>query len=194
MLNKVGLVVIFIVLIAQSVLIGIGYKKIDKLESTKSNQSVAPQSVSEANASTALMAASMSVPAVAVSEQKVYLPELRIALPLNETSVSLLYAGRQVGNAADERTTVYDATTRALATQSTAGSDQRLACYPVRLAFEEQPKPFNPNEKANTPVKLKDGRTLQVYTASDSTCEARWNVANVKPAELAKLFAEATSY
>lgn len=138
----------------------------------------------------ALVAVGMSQPAISVTEKKVYFPELKIALPLSDEAVSLLYATRQTGN----KQVTYDITNRALASQPSAGFQTQFACTPVRLSFEASANPFNQNEQNNAAVKLADGRTLQIYTYTNKACQPQWDAADVNPSKIAQLFAQATSY
>lgn len=182
-----------LVLVVQCILIGVGYSKIHKLETSKTS----PQSQSQPDMSAsmaALNAISFNQPAISVSDNKVYLPEVNLALPLNETTLSLLYSGRETGNPSKQTQTTYDVTTRGLASLSPAGFQQQLACYPIRLAFEDKSNPFNPYEKDNSAVKLADGRTLQIYADSNPKCSPQWQAAKVSPDAIKKVLEQATSY
>jgi hypothetical protein len=178
------------VLVIQSVFISVSFSKIHKLENAKNPDQRNSFAVSMA----ALNATGFSQPAVSVSDNKVYLPDIRLALPLNSDTTSLLYSSRETGNPTEQTTTTYDVTTRSLASLSPVGFQQQLACYPIRLAFEDKANPFNPHEKDNAAVKLADGRTLQIYAHDDSKCAAQWQAAKIDPDTLKNAFKQATSY
>jgi len=179
-----------LVLVGQSTLLAIGFKKIHTLETTKPSVLSQDQQNLSATTMTALSAVSMSEPVVSVGDNKVYLPYLRIALPIDSTSLQLLYSARSVG----ENSFTYDVTTRGLASLSPIGFQTRLACTPLRLAFEAKPNPYNPHESNNASVKLADGRTLQIYADSDTTCDAQWRAAGVDPDVMKTTFVQAQSY
>ncbi|MDB5186526.1 MAG: hypothetical protein JWL85_1049 [Candidatus Saccharibacteria bacterium] len=195
LINPITVTILLVAIaLTQSVLIGISFNKIHKLESAKSAAQNQEQQDKSAVSMAALNAASFNQPAVSVSDNKVYFPDIHLALPLNNDTVSFLYTGRQVGNPNKQTITTYDVTTRGLASLSPVGFQQRLACDPVRLAFEDKANPFSPHEKNNSSVKLADGRTLQIYAYSDSTCNAQWQAANVDPILIKSTFEQATSY
>ncbi|MDB5170031.1 MAG: hypothetical protein JWN82_427 [Candidatus Saccharibacteria bacterium] len=181
-------VLLVLILLAQSACIALSFDKIHKLETAKPADDLLSISMNALNAS------GLSQPAVSVGDNKVYFPELRLALPLNDTTTSLVYHGRSVGNAAGTTGVTYDVTTRGLASLSPVGFQTRLACDPIRLAFEAKANPFNPYEKNNAAVTLADGRTLQIYAFSEPACDAQWQAVGVKPDVLKNIFKQATSY
>lgn len=183
-------VVVVAALIVQAVCISAAFNKNRELETslrrldTQQGQQLPQDSLN------ALGAVGMSQPAVSVTEKRVYLPELKLALPLSDEAVSLLYSSRQV----DGGQTTYDVTNRALASQLSAGYQVQFSCTPIRLSFENKANPFNQNEQTNPAVTLADGRVLQIYTYTNKACQAQWDAAKVDPATIAQLFAKATSY
>jgi hypothetical protein len=182
-----------IVVIVQFALLAVCFSKIHTLESHRPAAQNRRRQAESPAAMTALSAISFNQPAVSVSDNKVYLPDMKLSLPLTDTAFTLLYSGRQTLSNG-QTATVYDVTTRSLASLSPAGFQQRLACYPLRLAFEAKPNPFNPHEKDNSAVKLADDRTLQIYANDDEACAPQWQAANVKPDALEQAFEQATSY
>lgn len=147
------------------------------------------QAVGDATA--ALSALRLNQPAVSVSDKKVYFPELKLALPLNDTSLSLLYSGRSTK---DDGVYTYDLTTRELAALPTAGFQKELSCMPVRFSFETKANPYNQHEIAGREVKLADGRTLQIYAYANNVCNEQWDVAKVDPVAIADTLKQAVSY
>jgi hypothetical protein len=146
----------------------------------------------QANASVGIDAASFSPAVISIKDSKVYLPDVGLQLPLDFKVTGLLYDMRQTGGP-DTTTTVYDVTTRELV--STPQPLKATSCTsPVRLGFGIKADPFNPNEKTNTPVKLADGRTLQIYTNTDPSCAQHWKSTSTIPADIAQMFQKATSY
>lgn len=132
-------------------------------------------------------------PVISVSENSVYLPNIRIKLPLDDQSLAMVYSSREVGNPDKKMDTTYDVATQDFLNEA-AYMTTRLACYPVRFSFEVKANPFNPNEHAGTPVSLADGRTMQIYTAADKSCLKVWTQTKTNPAALAATLQKATSY
>lgn len=178
------------VVVMQGIFILIGLSRINQLEDSVANSNT--QHISQ-DASSALQAVGLSQPAVSVSNDKVYLIDSRLVLPLTKESASLLYSSREVGPQKELKTT-YDVTTRALAALPAQGFQDQFACTPVRFSFETSANPYNADEKPNPAIKLSDGRTLQVYTYTNADCDAQWQAAGVDPSAIAQLFAKATSY
>lgn len=201
--------ILITILALQTVAITVAYVKINTLrKADNSNLLALNQQNTSAAAITALNAVGFSQPAVSVSENRVYLTDLKLSLALNDTTSSLLYAKREVGahhtedheheegegQHDEELVTVYDVSTRALVSLSPIGFQQQLACNPIRLAFEDKSNPFNPNESNSASVKLADGRTLQIYAGGDPQCQNQWEAANISPDNLKKEFEQARSY
>ncbi|MGF7228568.1 MAG: hypothetical protein ACQR33_01135 [Candidatus Saccharibacteria bacterium] len=149
---------------------------------------------SSRDALNALNVVSLSQPAVSVADNKVYLPDIHLALPLNTTTAALLYDSREVGSTQKTTGTTYDVTTRALATLPSSSFQDQFSCSPVRFSFEATANPYNPHEKTNTAVKLADGRMLQIYTYTNTACNAQWKAAGVVPNTITQAFEQATSY
>lgn len=133
------------------------------------------------------MAPSVVVP----SENFVYLPDIRLKLPISNLAAQLVYGSRNLGTKADEQ--VVDISTASYESFVPIQS-HRLACMPVRIAFEAQPNPYNPSEKPQKPVKLAGGRTLQIYATSEPSCDERWKLTGVRSFDIASLFQQARSY
>lgn len=138
--------------------------------------------------------ASFKLPVVSVSENVVYIPEMRIKLPLDEQSLSINYSVREVGNAKGITGVTYDVATRDFLNNAPYVTTSVSACVPVRLAFESKPNPYNPHEHPQKAVTLSDGRTLQIYATSDDSCHDAWTAGQTDPLKLAALFQKAGSY
>lgn len=120
----------------------------------------------------------------------VYMPELKIKLPFNQTSKTIVYDVRldqnlkQETQEADVSTTLYTPPAK----MTIIGCSNM-----VRLKIEPTQRTYNPNEKAYS-VKLNDGRTLQVYQAINiKECVDKWDVL-ANPTRLTKEFLKAESY
>jgi hypothetical protein len=189
------LLILFVAVLiaAQGILMSVVFYKVHTLENSVANLKNKSQPASE-DAIIALNAASLSQPAISVSENKVYFPEVSLSIPLSKQATTLLYSGRTVGGEPAKATTTYDVTTRPFASLSNGGFQTELSCIPVRFSFEAIANPYNDHEKPAKPVKLADGRTLQVYTYSNQKCDAQWKAANVDPGTIAELFEKASSY
>lgn len=183
------LISLAVIIVVQGILLYAGFTKIHDLEVSQEAATQTQLAVSMA----ALSTASLSQPVLAVADNKVYLPEMRIAVPLTVASQSLLYGSREVGDKGNTATT-YDVTVRGLSSLSPVGMQQTLACTPLRVTFEDKVNPFNPHEKPATAVKLSDGRTLQIYRYSNAVCDPQWQASGTDPVMLAQLFEQATSY
>jgi hypothetical protein len=136
-------------------------------------------------------AASMSAVVASLSDNAVYMPSIRLKLPLTKDTLQLLYSTRSVGLKGDQQTTDVDTRTDA---SFSLGTVQRLACTPVRLAFEAKPNPHNPHETVRATVALADGRTLHAYSFEDESCNQKYGFTGTDPVRLAALFNSATSY
>lgn len=181
-----------LVLVAQSVVLGMTVRKVRNLERKISDTSTGQGTTD--GVMTALNAVALSQPAISVSESKVYFPDMNLQIPLSKQATTLLYGSRTVGGEPAKAMTTYDITTRPLASFYGVGYQTELSCTPVRLAFEAAANPYNNHEKPSSPVKLADGRTLQIYTYSNQKCDAQWKAANVDPTAIAALFEKASSY
>jgi hypothetical protein len=140
---------------------------------------------------TATSAASLNHVVVSVSDNAVYFPDLHLKLPLNNTTLNLVYSVR--ANAPGSNTTVIDVDTQSDATY-TAPMLQTFSCTPLRLAFESKPNPYNPHEKDDESVTLADGRILQVYAYHQSSCDVQYQAEGMNTDALAAQFKAATSY
>ena len=138
-------------------------------------------------------AASFAHVTPSVSDNAVYLPDVRLKLPLNDTTLQLLYSPRTMGSAQKATTAVIDVSTTAEASYPQQPL-QRLACIPVRLAFEAKSNPYNPHEKNVGSVTLADGRTLQIYAFHEPSCDLAFHVTNTDTDALGALFKQARSY
>jgi hypothetical protein len=186
-------VLLVAIIAVQSFLIASAFHKINILEKKVHPELAGELNTVAANSQVGINFASHTPPAISVKESKVYLPELKLQLPLNDTSLGILYATNKSISHGNPLT-LYDVSTRSLAATPQPSMKVTSCTDVIQLRFETKADPFNTNQKSNPPIKLADGRTLQVYTNTDPTCSQLWNAANVKPAGIAQLFQQATSY
>jgi len=187
-LKRIGFVLLGGIIVLQFVLLGVLFSRFQHYKrdtDTVIGQLTLDQNVGLHNVGLLRVTA---VPA----ENIVYLPDIHLKLPLNESTLGLVYGKRTTesnGKSMDvvDVTTLTDATTEPF-------PNQRLACVPVRLAFEDKANPYNPHEIAQLAVKLGDGRTLQIYKFQDDSCNGRWQITQTDPAKIAEAFQSAKSY
>lgn len=120
----------------------------------------------------------------------VYIPELRIKLPLNDATKTLLYSMRSDKQISDSATEA-DVTSSFFVPpdKQTVMNCSNL----VRLKVEAKANPYSPHEKP-TSVTLTGGRTLQVYESFNlKECTDAWNN-SISPATIAAEFKNAQSY
>lgn len=128
------------------------------------------------------------------NSKMLYLPELSIKLPYNETSGSLVYSMRmdENGVASDEIDVSSDKFLR-------PGGLTQLDCTQfLRLKIEDSANPYNPAEQAYT-YKLQDGRSLQVYVFSgdlegNKECLNEYEAQKVYPKDYLEAFEAVQSY
>lgn len=186
--QKVVILLAALVFLAMLTFLGILYDRFYqyRLDSNAAIESLQTQ--------VAEMAGSMSLSRVAVvpSDDAVYIPELRIKLPINQTTLSLMYSVRSV---TEQDTVKQEADISTVAEEAyVPTTPQRLACQPVRLAFEAKANAYNPHETPQQAVKLADGRTLQIYAFHEDSCTAHWKYTGVDSDKIAQVFQQAKSY
>lgn len=181
--------VLIFVLLTQSVSILIlGLRQRSLSHSTdaqfKSITSVAEQAVN----------ASSYIPIRAsIAGNAVYIPELRLKLPLNDTTLAFEYSLRADSKDKTQAFTEADITTRDLV--SAAPVDATISCSnPVRIKYETSSNPYNPHETNVVSVKLANGKTLQVYAFHHTDCSTAFNLAHIDSDALGKVFKQAVSY
>lgn len=127
------------------------------------------------------------------TESKVYIPELHLALPLNQTTLSLMYSMRttKTGTTSSDEA---DITTHAEAAYPMQQQRVRSCTSVARIKFETKADPYNPEEKPQPAVTLADGRVLQIYSSRLSSCNQEWQANGVPPGAIAAAFQQATSY
>lgn len=126
--------------------------------------------------------------AVLPQENKLYLPELHIAVPLDDITRSLYYNYHQ-GLPGDGGTDirVYSAFV------GDQPKDAATSCSDmVRLKIESKPDAYAPDQPIYASVKLSNGQTMQVYALTTKGCEGAWTI--VSPQEIAAEFKKATYY
>ncbi len=186
--HKVFLLLAVLVFLAQLTFLGVLYDRFSQYR--KDNDAIVLSTQLQANAG--VYNASLSRVTVAPSENVVYMPELRLKLPINETTLSLVYS---------QRINEYEPAPRQVTVVSTLAQEsyvlpmpQQFSCQPVRLAVETKANPYNQKEIAQPAVKLADGRTLQIYAVHEDTCKAAWNITGADSDKIAKVFQSAQSY
>lgn len=117
----------------------------------------------------------------APKEGRMYLPELKVSLPLNPTTESFLYYGQEGGDIRLSTTLMVDHQTHVMSCQDM-----------VRVKVEAKPNAYSPSQPLYATVQLSDGRTLQVYTSKSKACDFAWQPLN--PSQIADQFKEAITY
>lgn len=120
-------------------------------------------------------------PVVSAEKNLVFIPEMRLSLPYNQTTKTLQYYEDLNGNIRLQSTLVADYEMR---TMSCADM--------VRIKVEESPDEYSPEQKLAYTVPLSDGRTLQVYASSYDDCQLPWQ--QMSPQQIAEEFKQASSY
>ena len=116
-------------------------------------------------------------------ENRLYLPELNVTVPLNLLTRSLRYTYEE-GTTGNVRITSANMTDHAIHTQSC--SDM------VRLRVEAKPDAYGPSQPLYTTINLEDGRTLQVYASTIKECAFAWQA--VSPQAIAEQFKAVKTY
>lgn len=128
------------------------------------------------------------------SSNMLYLPDLKIKVPYNADSASLMYSTRE--DETDNNNLMVDINTDKL---PSADIVTQLDCRNIlRLKIEPKPNPFNPAE-IPTSFKLNDGRTLQVYAFSgelegNNECKMQYENLGIFPKDFVKVFKGVESY
>lgn len=124
--------------------------------------------------------------AVDVTNDKVFIPALRLALPLNDQTLAIAYiknGEKQVSFSNRAALSVpYDV------------SQQRDCTSLIRIVEEPNVNSFNPSDKHVRTLVLSDGRTLQLYANVPKSCMPSFQSAAVEPEKFAELFRSAVSY
>lgn len=127
-------------------------------------------------------------PIIDVSENRVYIPEARIYLPLNEASRNIRYDYREHGS--DHRSKVlYFSTSSVVGQQS--GAQYESCDKMVTLAPPEEMQIYN-NKPVGIVESTKDGLS-DIFMHPDSTCwEGKWYTDSKR--DLAEVVKEAKNY
>jgi hypothetical protein len=136
--------------------------------------------------------------AVSPSDNKIYLPQLGLALPLTTLGTSLLYspdAAYQTGSNKAPSGPANEATVSIFGTASATQTQSQFDCSGlVRIKFEATPNPYNPSETPIGGVKMANGKTLQIYANHRSACQKEWSITQANADAVADLFKQAQSY
>jgi|GEM_PF-3510460 len=116
-------------------------------------------------------------------QNRLYVPELNLTVPLNLQTRALRYSFEE-GTTNNVRLTSALMTDHAVHTQSC--SDM------VRLKIEDKADAYSPSQPLYASVSLSDGRTLQIYASTTKECNQAW--VNVSPQAIAEQFKSAAIY
>jgi hypothetical protein len=124
-----------------------------------------------------------------VPENKVYMPELNISVPLNETSRNLLYSYNESFDDTPESAIV---SLRHVVNRQLDKIGQNSCTQTTYIEATDAPRDQEGKKHAGS-VALQDGRTLQVYVNTQDICKAVWAV-DANPDLLAEVLLKARSY
>jgi hypothetical protein len=179
--QKIILAALFIALIvAQGVTLGLLHQTNQDVQSLKDSNQIILNELD----STASLRELAAVP----GQKRLYVPELNITLPLDETTSTMRYTyttyGESTSKSGDARITT---------TMMTDHTTHVKSCSDmVRLKIEAKPDAYSPDQPVYASIKLADGRTLQVYASTAKECERAW--LPLSPQALAEPFKQAQSY
>lgn len=121
-----------------------------------------------------------------VSSNKVFIPALRLALPLNDETLAIVY-----GKSGDKQISISNKDALAVPYDVS----QQMNCTTlIRVVEEPKVNSFNPSDKHVKTLVLSDGRTLQLYANIPKSCMPSFISARVEPEKFAELFNNATAY
>ncbi len=131
-------------------------------------------------------------------DNKIYLPQLNLALPMSTLGQSLLYSANAAYVTGSYNIPTGPADEGSISVFGTASAPQsqtRFDCSGlVRIKFEAQPNPYNPSDVPQGSVVLKNGKTLQIYASHRKNCLPEWSVTQANADAIAALFKQAESY
>jgi hypothetical protein len=192
--KSTALVILTIMVIAQFGLLGWQWHS-QKNTNDSLNQQLQTQQENITSASNGL---SYEKATVAPAENKIYLPEFRLALPITTLGLSLVYSpdtAYVTGSNKVPTGPVDEAAISTLGTASSSQSQTQFNCSElVRIRFQAKANPYNPNEIAQKAVTLADGRVLQIYSNHLKNCAQEWKFDQVNADAIAALFQQAASY
>ena len=143
-------------------------------------------SVSSLQASVAL-GNSQYLPVIAdVNQNKIFIPALRLALPLSDQTIAITYA-----KSGEKQVSISN---RAALSVPYDTSQQRDCTSLIRIVEEPKVNSFNPSDKHVRTLVLTDGRTLQLYANVPKSCTSSFQSAGIAPEKFAELFNNSTSY
>jgi len=117
---------------------------------------------------------------------RLYLPELDITVPLNDTTRSVRYNFNQ-GLPGDG-----DGNIRISSSYMTNHDVHAISCSDmVRLKVEPKPDAYSPSQPLYATVALADGRMLQIYASTTKECQTAWQT--ISPQKIAAEFKNAQS-
>jgi hypothetical protein len=120
-------------------------------------------------------------------ENLLYMPELKITVPLNPITRSIQYnlnQGVPGDNSGDIRISSSYMTDHSLHVQSCADM--------VRLKIEATPNAYSPDQPLYATVGLADGRKLNIYASTTKDCTVAWQA--ISPQQISDEIKKAQSY
>lgn len=130
---------------------------------------------------------SQYLPVIAdVNQNKIFIPALRLALPLNEQTLAIVYA-----KSGEKQVSI----SNRAALSVPYDTSQHLDCTSViRIVEEPKVNSFNPSDKHVRTLVLSDDRTLQLYANVPKSCMPSYQSARIEPEKFAELFNNSISY
>lgn len=120
-------------------------------------------------------------------ENRLYLPELNLTIPLNPITRSLRY------NFNEGSLDSGSGNIRLTSSYMTDHQNHRLSCSDmVRLKIENKPDAYSPEQPLYATVSLADERKLNIYASTTKDCRQAWLM--ITPQKIAEQFKDAQSY
>ncbi|MEP7205072.1 MAG: hypothetical protein ABI716_02675 [Candidatus Saccharibacteria bacterium] len=189
-----AIIALLILIIAQFGLSGYLYKQQNNVNSLyKQELDTMQQNITSANSG-------LSYQQVTVSpiDNKIYLPQLNLALPMSTLGQSLLYSANAAYVTGSYKIPTGPADEASISVFGTASAPQSQSQFDcsglVHIKFEAQPNPYNPSDVPQGSVVLKNGKTLQIYASHRKNCQPEWSVTQANADAIAALFKQAESY
>ncbi|MEI7838637.1 MAG: hypothetical protein WCI37_02510 [bacterium] len=191
-MKKPNIVLVFlsILVIIQFIFIGIGWMKINQGKELSNTYFDRVNNLSEG--------ASYQPVTVSPINGLIYLPQMRLSIPdsvLGDQLVYNAYKSYVTGSYKTPTGQVDEASISTFSLSGSAQSQSQLSCSSlVRIKFETDPNPYNPNEIPKGSVKLTNNQTLQIYAYHNNACQKEWVFNQVNSDSVAALFTQAKIY
>lgn len=135
---------------------------------------------------------------VSPTDKKIYFPQLDLSIPLTQLGASLVYSPDTAYVSGSNKLPSGAPDEAEISTFSTVSAQQSQSQFDcsglVRIKFDAEPNPYNPNEIPSGSVKLANGKTLQIYSYHLKACQKEWSFIQANPDVIAALFKQAQSY